>query len=526
MLALRGILPDPPCVSQPRTHPLFRGGAGVEERNGALTADSADNADNADNLGCKRQHFIKYCLLFALATKSAKSAVQMLARASTPAVSGHPENSCQLVFDKCSVTHNKPSANMTSYLADLHIHSRFSRATSPDCTLEELHRWAQRKGVTVVGTGDFTHPAWFQELATKLIPAEPGLLQLRPEIAAAADADVPERCRAPVRFLLSGEISSIYKRDGRVRKIHSLILAPDLGTVAKINARLGAIGNVRSDGRPILGLDPRNLLEILLESDPACTLIPAHIWTPWFALLGSRSGFDSLEECFGDLAPQIFAVESGLSSDAPMNGRVRSLDQVALVSNSDLHSPSKLGRNANLFFGTPDYFNMLDGLRNKDRAVCGGTIDLFPEEGKYHLDGHRACSVVFTPEESQQHNNLCPKCGQPLTLGVLHRVLALADRPEGEKPPNALPYQYIIPLDELLSELLQIGTGSKKVKLAYDNLLAACGPELGILRTVPPEQLETHGPPRIGEAIQRLRDGKVTRRGGYDGEFGVIRVFS
>ena len=416
--------------------------------------------------------------------------------------------------------------SMTSYLADLHIHSRFSRATSPNCTLEGLHHWAQLKGITVVGTGDFTHPSWFRELATKLIPAEPGLYQLRPELATATNADVPEKCRAPVRFLLSGEISSIYKRDGRVRKIHSLILAPDLGTVAKINARLSAIGNIRSDGRPILGLDPRNLLVILLESNPACALIPAHIWTPWFALLGSRSGFDSLEECFGDLSPQIFAVESGLSSDAPMNGRVRSLDRVALVANSDLHSPSKLGRNANLFFGEANYFDMLDGLRNKDRAICGGTIDLFPEEGKYHLDGHRACGVVLTPEESQKLNNLCPKCGKPLTLGVLHRVLALADRPEGEKPPNALPYQYIIPLDELLGELLHVGPDSKKVEQAYNNLLAACGPELEILRNLPTEKLEAHGPPRLAEAIQRLRAGKVTRRGGYDGEFGVVTVFS
>jgi uncharacterized protein (TIGR00375 family) len=414
----------------------------------------------------------------------------------------------------------------SSYYADLHIHSRYSRATSAACTLEGLHAWAQRKGVGVVGTGDFTHPAWFAELQEKLAPAGPGLYALRPALAAAADGGVPDACRAPVRFLLTGEISSIYKRGGRVRKVHSLVLAPDLAAVSKINARLNAIGNIRSDGRPILGLDPRNLLHILLEADARCALIPAHIWTPWFAMLGSMSGFDSLEECFGDLAPHIFAVETGLSSDPPMNWRVRSLDSVALVSNSDLHSPANLGRNACVFFGQPDYFAMLDGLRRKDPAVCGGTIDLFPEEGKYHLDGHRACGVCCTPEESARLENRCPKCGKPLTLGVLHRVLALADRPAGERPPRALPHQYIIPLDELLGELLGVGAGSKKVNAAYERLLSACGPELDLLLRVPPEQLEPQGPPQFGEAIRRLRAGRVFRRGGYDGTYGVVTVFA
>lgn len=411
-----------------------------------------------------------------------------------------------------------------TYLADLHIHSRHSRATSPECTLEGLHHWAQRKGVAVVGTGDFTHPAWYAELRKKLLPAEPGLFRLRPAAAAAADAGVPERCRASVRFLLTGEISGIYKRDGRVRKVHSLVLAPDLKTVATINTRLAAIGNIHSDGRPILGLDPRNLLEILLEAHPACALIPAHIWTPWFSMLGSRSGFDSLAECFGDLAPHVFAVETGLSSDPPMNGRVRSLDAVALVSNSDLHSPANLGRNATVFFGDPDYFAMLGGLRRKDPAVCGGTIDLFPEAGKYHLDGHRLCKFGCDPEESKRLGNQCPVCGKPLVIGVLHRVLELADRPAGIRPPRALPHQYIIPLDALIGERLGVGPGSRRVKQAVERLVAACGPELEILLRAEPDSLEAHGPAGIGEAVWRLRAGQVVRRGGYDGQYGSVKV--
>ena len=410
------------------------------------------------------------------------------------------------------------------YIADLHVHSRYSRATSRDCDLGGLHHWAQRKGVAVVGTGDFTHPAWFKELSSNLEPAEPGLYRLRRKVAAAADRGVPAACRADVRFLLSGEISSIYRRDGRVRRVHSLVLAPDLETVAKFNTRLARLGNIASDGRPILKLDPRDLLDLLLEAHPACALIPAHIWTPWFAMLGSMSGFDSLEACFGDRARQVFAVETGLSSDPPMNWRVSGLDAVALVSNSDLHSPSALGRDANVFFGRPDYFRMLDGLRRRDPAVCGGTIDLFPEEGKYTLDGHRACGFSCAPAETRRLGGRCPRCGKPLTIGVLSRVEALAGRPAGFRPPGALPHAYIIPLPELLGEVLGVGPAAKKVRAACDALLAACGPELAILRDVPPDALDAHGPPRLSEAVRRLRAGQVVRRGGYDGVYGTVRA--
>ncbi len=413
-----------------------------------------------------------------------------------------------------------------SFIADLHVHSHLSRATSKACNLEGLHRWAQLKGIRVVGTGDFTHPAWFGEMREKLEPSAPGLFRLKREYARTADAEVPGSCRGPVQFLLTGEISSIYKRGDRVRKVHSLLLAPDLDTVATINAALDALGNIKSDGRPILGLDVRDLLEIALEADPRSVLIPAHVWTPWFSMLGSKSGFDSPAECFGDLAEHVFALETGLSSDPPMNWRVGSLDRFALVSNSDLHSPPKLGRNANVFHCEPDYPALVGALRARDPALCGGTIDLFPEEGKYHLDGHRKCGVRFEPEESLAHDCLCPVCGKPLVLGVLHRVNLLADRPAGERPPGALPHQYIIPLAELLGEILSCGAGTKKVAKAYHALLREIGPELVVLREADPAELSRAGPRLLGEAIRRLRAGTVIREGGYDGEYGTIRVFA
>ncbi len=417
------------------------------------------------------------------------------------------------------------------YYADLHVHSHYSRATSPSCSPEGLYRWAQLKGVGVVGTGDCTHPGWLSECREKLVEDAPGLYALRPDLRAPADAEVPESCRAPVRFAVTGEISSIYKRDGRCRKVHNLILLPSLEAAARLNARLAQVGNILSDGRPILGLDPRDLLELLLDSDLRAALIPAHIWTPWFSMLGAHSGFDSLDECFGGLSPQIFAVETGLSSDAPMNHRIRCLDRVALVSNSDLHSPANLGRNANRFFGEPSYDAMLDGLRRRDPAVCGGTVDLFPEEGKYHLDGHRACRVRLEPDESMALDNLCPACGKPLTVGVLHRVVELERKQLSEvgqcesstvQGPARLPYRYIVPLPELLGQQLNAAATSKKVAVAYGRLLAAAGPELPLLLDADADALARLG--EIGEMILKVRDGRVRREGGFDGEYGVIRV--
>jgi uncharacterized protein (TIGR00375 family) len=411
------------------------------------------------------------------------------------------------------------------YYADFHIHSKYSRATSPMCTPEGLAHWAQLKGIAVCATGDCTHPQWMAELKEKLIeaPDADGLYQLTCEAQKVADQDVPDACRAPVRFIVTGEISSIYKRGGRVRKVHSIIVLPSLEVAERVNAKLGEIGNIVSDGRPILGLDPCRLLGLLLETDPRCSLIPAHIWTPWFSMLGAKSGFDSVEECFGDLTSQIFAVEMGLSSDVPMNRRIRCLDNLTLISNSDLHSPSNLGRNATVFHGKPGYVAMLSAMRTRDPKGWGGTIDLFPEEGKYHLDGHRACGVCMEPEASMACGNICPVCGKELTIGVLHRVVELEKVGRGSPtPPHADAYRYIIPLPELIAQTLNVGDASKKVQTAYQTTLAEHGNELALLLDAPDQALDSLG--QVGACIRAVRAGHVTRKGGYDGEYGVIKA--
>lgn len=409
------------------------------------------------------------------------------------------------------------------FYADLHIHSKYSRATSRDCDLEHLAWWARRKGITVIGTGDFTHPAWFEEIQEKLIPAEPGLFRLRPEIEREVESTLPAACQGPVRFMLEVEISTIYKKGDKTRKIHHLIYAGNLETAGRFRDRLGKIGNIKSDGRPILGLDSRHLLEITLESGDDAYLIPAHIWTPWFAALGSKSGFDSITECYGDLSENIFAVETGLSSDPPMNWRVSDLDRYTLVSNSDAHSPPMLGREANVFDCELDYFAMRRSLETGQGF--DGTLEFFPEEGKYHLDGHRSCNVRFEPEETRQHGGRCPSCGKPLTVGVLHRVETLADRPEGEGPAETAPFRSLVPLPEILGELHGVGPKSKTVARTAASMAAALGPELEVLESVPLEDVQRASGTLMAEAVRRLRAGEVRAEGGYDGEYGVIRLF-
>jgi uncharacterized protein (TIGR00375 family) len=411
------------------------------------------------------------------------------------------------------------------FIADLHIHSKFSRATAKDLDLENLHLAAQKKGITVIGTGDFTHPDWHTEIKEKLVPAEEGLFKLKDSLRHLIDPKVPPACRREIRFMLVSEISNIYKKDGKTRKIHNLVFFPDMESVEKFNHTLEKIGNIKSDGRPILGLDAKNLLEIVCETSIHGFLIPAHIWTPWFSILGSKSGFDSIEECFEDLTSYIFAVETGLSSDPAMNWRISGLDGFTLVSNSDAHSPAKLGREANLFNTELSYPAIKAAIHSGDPKRFLGTFEFYPEEGKYHLDGHRKCNVRLWPQKTLKRDGICPKCKKPVTLGVLYRVEELADRPKGLKPRSYHPYYNIIPLTEVLSEILMVGPGSKKVRKYSNELLEKYGPEIKILHFLESQILDDSGIPLLGEAIRRMRSGKIELSPGYDGEFGKIKIF-
>jgi DNA helicase-2/ATP-dependent DNA helicase PcrA len=406
------------------------------------------------------------------------------------------------------------------FIADLHVHSHFSRATSRTLDPEHLSLWALKKGIAVVGTGDFTHPGWISEIREKLVEAEDGLYRLNPQLQKQMDTLVPAACAGAARFLLSGEISCIYKKNGMTRKLHNLVLMKDFDSAVKLNQRLDRIGNISSDGRPILGLDSRDLLEIVLEVSDHAFFIPAHIWTPWFSLFGSKSGFDTIEECFEDLSGHIYALETGLSSDPPMNRLLSSLDKYLLVSNSDAHSPAKLGREANLFDTNLDYNSIIRAMT--DGEGFDGTIEFYPEEGKYHLDGHRKCKARLHPKDTKDAEGACPICGKPVTVGVLHRIHDLADR---ETPILSKLFFSFIPLAEILSELFDCGPATKKVMNFYEELLSALGPELKILMNTPLEDIEKNGGAVLSEAIDRMRQGHVIRQEGYDGEYGVIKLF-
>ena len=425
-------------------------------------------------------------------------------------------------------------------IADLHIHSPYSRATSPSLTPPVLNHWARVKGIDLVGTGDCTHPLWLKELRAQLEDAEPGLYTLRGRAGAGGFPGPGDRDRAP-RFALTGEISTIYKKGEKTRKVHHVVILPDFIAAGTFQRKLARIGAIESDGRPILGLDSRDLLATLLDADERSLLIPAHIWTPWFSALGAKSGFDSIEECYGDMASHILAVETGLSSNPPMNWALSSLDRFAIISNSDAHSPEKLGREATLFdldapLSLPALAAALDmGLKDPPARVTG-TVEFFPQEGKYHYDGHRACRVCLTPEETREVNGICPVCHKPLTQGVMTRVLELSDRPVDENAPykpeysggNRRPYASLIPLKELLAEILMAGAASKKVGDAYDGVIAGTS-ELSLLMEAPLDALERLRVPKVsGEllalAISRMREGKVAITPGYDGEYGIIRA--
>ena len=407
-----------------------------------------------------------------------------------------------------------------TYIGDLHIHSRFSRATSRDGDPEHLEFMARKKGIHILGTGDFTHPTWRAELMEKLEPAEDGLYVLKEEYRIHQEG-VPEE---KPRFLVTGEISSIYKKNERVRKVHSLLLLPGLEEAEALSRRLELIGNIHSDGRPILGLDCRDLLEIMLETCPEAVYVPAHIWTPHFSLFGAFSGFDSIEECFGDLTPYIHALETGLSSDPPMNWRVSALDSYFLVSNSDAHSPAKLGREATLFQTELSYAGIAKAINTGEGLA--GTLEFFPEEGKYHFDGHRKCGLCISPQETAEFGGRCPVCGKKITIGVLNRVEQLADRPEDYVRPDAKPFESLVPLPEVIAASTGASAAGKKVQETCDRLVGALGPEFFILRQAPIEDIRHAAGPLVAEGISRLREGRVKRTPGYDGEYGKIGLLS
>jgi DNA helicase-2/ATP-dependent DNA helicase PcrA len=403
------------------------------------------------------------------------------------------------------------------FVADFHIHSKYSRATSSNMDLESLNKWAGIKGIKVLGTGDFTHPYWFKNLKEKLEPAEPGLFKLKPSFMGLNDS---------VRFILTSEISCIYSKKNKVRKIHIVIFSPSFDACEKINAQLGWIGNIKSDGRPILGLDAKELAKIVLSISSDCFVVPAHIWTPWFSMFGSKSGFDTIEECFEEYSKYIYAVETGLSSDPKMNWRLSILDKVALISNSDSHSPQKLGREANVFDTEISYFKIIEALKAKDPQKFLYTIEFFPEEGKYHYDGHRLCGIRTSPSESKKYNNICPVCSSPLTIGVLNRVEELADRPEGGKPEGAIPFKNLIPLQEIIADSLGLGSISKRVMEEYYSIIKKIGNEFNILMDCSYDELKNATLPKIAEGVIRAREGKVFVEPGYDGVYGKIKVYS
>jgi len=394
-------------------------------------------------------------------------------------------------------------------IADFHIHSKYSRATSEKTDFENIAKWAEIKGVKVIGCGDFTHPQWMKSIKEELKPAEPGLFRYKD---------------SPVRFILSSEISCIYSKGGKVRKIHLVVLAPSIDVAEKINGELGKIGNLKSDGRPILGLDAKELVKIVLDASSDCMVIPAHCMTPWFGLFGSKSGFDSLEECFEEMSPHIYAVETGLSADPSMLWRIPDVRKISIISNSDAHSPEKIGREANVFDTELDYHSIIEAIRTKKGFV--ETIEFYPQEGKYYGDGHRACNIYMDSKDSSRYNEICPVCGKPLTVGVMNRVNKLSDKPEGFVPENAIPYRSIVPLKEIIGEALGVGPGTKGVEAEYDKLIKAFHSEFSILLDIPFEELKEVAFSAVAEGIKRAREGKVNISPGFDGEYGKVKIFS
>ena len=397
---------------------------------------------------------------------------------------------------------------MPKFVADFHIHSRYSRACSKDLSVPELAKWAKIKGIGVLGTGDFTHPLWVDELKDALRETGTGLYE-----------------HDGVRFILSSEVNTLFYKGGKAHQIHHVLMAPSIEIVERLNRELEAFGSLSLDGRPTLQMEARRLAEVVFGVDRRCVIVPAHAWTPWFSIFGSTSGFDAVEECFEDQAPHVFALETGLSSDPAMNWRLSALDRYALLSNSDSHSARRIGREANVFDCEVTYDAIMQAIRTKDRTKFLATLEFFPEEGKYHLDGHRNCKVRWSPAETKRHGFRCPVCGKKVTVGVMHRVEALADRPDGVMPERAIPFQRMVQLDEIISDALGVGTGSQTVEREYQNLIYKCGTEFDVLLNASEEALRKVTSPQIAGGILRMREGRVTVEPGYDGEYGKVHIF-
>jgi uncharacterized protein (TIGR00375 family) len=404
------------------------------------------------------------------------------------------------------------------FIADFHVHSKYSRATSKDMDVENMARWASLKGVSLLGTGDFTHPFYFAGLKQKLRPLGNGLFTLKKEYQKNAS-------ESEVHFMLTTEVSNMFQQGGGSRRIHTMIFAPSFEVVEKINNELSELGKLSSDGRPIFGFSAKELVEIITDISDECLLVPAHAWTPWFSVFGANSGFDSIEECFEEQSKHIFCIETGLSSDPQMNWRLSTLDKISLISNSDAHSPNRIGREANVFDCEMDYKEIIKIIKTKDKEKFLFTIEFFPEEGKYHFDGHRNCGILFSPTESRKNKNICPVCGRRLTVGVMHRVETLADRPEGFVPEGAIPCRHLVPLTEIIAEALNQGVETKGVENEYLKLVSTYGSEFRILLDLPLEELEKSTPPKILEGIKRVREGNINIIPGFDGVYGKIQIF-
>jgi len=412
-------------------------------------------------------------------------------------------------------------------IVDLHIHSKYARATSNKLDLESIYKWSKIKGINVIGTGNFTHPKWFEELNQKLEPAEDGLYKLKDTYAKDIDETLPENVRNTIqRFILATEISNIYTKNGKGRRLHNLVIVPSLEVASQINTTLGNLGNLKSDGRPIIGMDSKDLLKITLDSHPDALFIPAHIWTPWFAMFGSKSGFDSIEETFEELAPEIKAIETGLSSDPFMNWRVPELATRTIVSGSDAHSLPKLAREATVLNCNLSYAQLIGAIRTNDHRFVG-TIEFFPQEGMYHHDGHRKCNFSCSPSETKKYNGLCPKCGKPLVVGVQYRVDELAQRPPDYFPTNHKSVEYVIPLVEIIAEIKGVkGINSKTVLSEYQKVYSKLGTEFDILRKIPVSVIQNAGFVQLAHAIKKLRTKDIYIEPGYDGVYGIVQIFA